>query len=284
MNLPAQKTIFWPVLAPFKAIPRLINIGGIDLAASLAFFTVLSLLPLVALMAMLLIAIGPADGVVDVLTEPLYYLFPASLDLINEAIGNLLGGSLTIGILATINLILGANGLFAATSRAINRVFGVRNTRAIQITIKSVGLITFLVVLFMFSIGLSGVIQALIRLSQESASITLGLSTLAIFILGAFATILPAIFTAVIFTIVYYRIPDAPVQLRDAIFGAIIAIILFEIGKHIFFWANNLNTYRANVYGPITSVVVLMLWAFVASLIFLYGAAIARTARELRPK
>lgn len=284
MNLPAQKTIFWPILAPFKAVPRLINIGGIDLAASLAFFTVLSLLPLVALMAMLLIAIGPADGVVDVLTEPLYYLFPASLDLINEAIGNLLGGSLTIGILATINLILGANGLFAATSRAINRVFGVRNTRAIQITIKSVGLITFLVVLFMFSIGLSGVIQALIRLSQESASITLGLSTLAIFILGAFATILPAIFTAVIFTIVYYRIPDAPVQLRDAIFGAIIAIILFEIGKHIFFWANNLNTYRANVYGPITSVVVLMLWAFVASLIFLYGAAIARTARELRPK
>ncbi len=284
MNLPAQKTIFWPVLAPFKAVPRLINIGGIDLAASLAFFTVLSLLPLVALMAMLLIAIGPADGVVDVLTEPLYYLFPASLDLINEAIGNLLGGSLTIGILATINLIIGANGLFAATSRAINRVFGVRNTRAIEITIKSVGLITFLVVLFMFSIGLSGVIQALIRLSQESASITLGLSTLAIFILGAFATILPAIFTAVIFTIVYYRIPDAPVQLRDAIFGAIIAIILFEIGKHIFFWANNLNTYRANVYGPITSVVVLMLWAFVASLIFLYGAAIARTARELRPK
>ena len=284
MNLSTRKTIFWPLLAPFKAVPRLTNIGGIDLAASLAFFTVLSLLPLVALMAMLLIAIGPADGVVDVLTEPLYYLFPASLDLINEAINNLLGGSLTIGILATINLIIGANGLFAATSRAINRVFGVRNTRAIRITIKSVGLITFLVVLFMFSIGLSGVIQALIRLSQESASITLGLSTLAIFILGAFATILPAIFTAIIFTIVYYRIPDTPVQLRDAIFGAIIAIILFEIGKHIFFWANNLDTYRANVYGPITSVVVLMLWAFVASLIFLYGAAIARTASELRPK
>ncbi len=284
MNLLAQKTIFWPALAPFKAVPRLINIGGIDLAASLAFFTVLSLLPLVALMAMLLIAIGPADSVVDVLTEPLYYLFPASLDLINEAIGNLLGGSLTIGILATINLIIGANGLFAATSRAINRVFGVRNTRAIRVTIKSVGLITFLVVLFMFSIGLSGVIQALIRLSQESASITLGLSTLAIFILGTFATILPAIFTAVIFTIVYYRIPDTPVQLRDAIFGAIIAIILFEIGKHIFFWANNLDTYRANVYGPITSVVVLMLWAFTASLIFLYGAAIAKTASELRPR
>ena len=284
MNLPAQKTIFWPVLAPFKAVPRLINVGGIDLAASLGFFTVLSLLPLVALMAMLLIAIGPADGVVNVLTEPLYYLFPASLDLINEAIDNLLGGSLTIGILATINLIIGANGLFAATSRAINRVFGVRNTRAIKVTIKSVGLITFLVVLFMFSIGLSGVIQALIHLSQESASVTLGLSTLATFILGAFATILPAIFTAVIFTIVYYRIPDTFVRLRDAIFGAIIAIILFEIGKHIFFWANNLDTYRANVYGPITSVVVLMLWAFIASLIFLYGASIVRTASELRPK
>ena len=58
--------------------------GGVDLAASLAFFTVLSQLPLVALMAMLLIAIGPSDGVVDVLTEALSYLFPASQELISE--------------------------------------------------------------------------------------------------------------------------------------------------------------------------------------------------------
>ena len=91
-NTPSKYTFLWPFIAPIQAVRRLIKVGGTDLAASLAFFTVLSQLPLVALMAMLLIAIGPADGVVDVLTEALSYLFPASQDLISEAIDNLLGG------------------------------------------------------------------------------------------------------------------------------------------------------------------------------------------------
>ena len=283
-NITSKCTFLWPLIAPIRAVQVLLNANGTDLAASLAFFTVLSQLPLVALMAMLLIALGPSDGVVEVLSEALHYLFPASRDLIDDAINSLLGGSLTIGILAVINLMIGANRLFAATTRAVNRVFGIRNTKVVQVTIKSVSLATVVVALFMISVGLSGVIQALIRLSQESAPVTHGLSTFATIVLGIAATVLPAVITAFIFAIIYYRIPNTRVQKRDAIFGAIIAIILFEIGKHVFFWANNHDTYQANIYGPITSVVVLMIWAYIASFIFLYGAAIAKTAGEIRPR
>ncbi|MCY4475978.1 MAG: YihY/virulence factor BrkB family protein [Chloroflexi bacterium] len=280
----SRYNLLWPLIAPFRAVPTLLNANGTDLAASLAFFTVLSQLPFVALMAMLLIAIGPSDGVVEVFTEALHYLFPASRDLIDDAINSLLGGSLTIGILAVVNLMIGANRLFAATTRAVNRVFGVRNTKVVQVTIKSVSLATVVVALFMLSMGLSGVIQALIRLSQDSATVTHGLSGVATIILGAVATIIPAILTTVIFTVIYYRIPNIRVQLQDAIFGAIVAIILFEAGKHIFFWFNSLDTTQANIYGPITSVVVLMLWAYIACFIFLYGAAIAKTAADIRAK
>ena len=276
--------LLWPLIAPIRAVPTLLNANGTDLAASLAFFTVLSQLPLVALMAMLLIAIGPSDGVVEVFTEALHYLFPASRDLIDDAINSLLGGSLTIGILAVVNLMIGANRLFAATTRAVNRVFGVRNTKVVQVTIKSVSLATVVVALFMLSMGLSGVIQALIRLSQDSATVTHGLSGVATIILGAVATIIPAVLTTVIFTVIYYRIPNIRVQLQDAIFGAIVAIILFEAGKHIFFWFNSRDTTQVNIYGPITSVVVLMLWAYIACFIFLYGAAIAKTAADIRAK
>ncbi len=283
-NITSKYTFLWPLIAPIRAVQVLLNANGTDLAASLAFFTVLSQLPLVALMAMLLIALGPSDGVVEVLSEALHYLFPASRDLIDDAINSLLGGSLTIGILAVINLMIGANRLFAATTRAVNRVFGIRNTKVVQVTIKSVSLATVVVALFMISVGLSGVIQALIKLSQESAPVTHGLSTFATIVLGIAATVLPAVITAFIFAIIYYRIPNTRVLKRDAIFGAIIAIILFEIGKHVFFWANNHDTYQANIYGPITSVVVLMIWAYIASFIFLYGAAIAKTASEIRPR
>ncbi len=282
-NLPENEATFLAKLF-YKALRQLLNANGTDLAASLAFFTVLSQLPMVALVAMVLIAVGPSDGVIDVLTEALHYLFPASHDLIDDAIGSLLGGSLTIGILAVINLMIGANRLFAAATRSVNRVFDIRNTKVVQVTIKSVSLATAVVALFMLSIGLSGVIQALISLSQESAPVTHGLSAFATIILGAIATIIPAVLTTIIFTIIYYRIPDTRVRLRDAFSGAIVAIILFEIGKHVFFWFNSHDTNQANIYGPITSVVVLMLWAYVASFIFLYGAAITKTAADLRSK
>ena len=283
-NITSKYTFLWPIIAPIRAVLILLNANGTDLAASLAFFTVLSQLPLVALMAMLLIALGPSDGVVEVLSEALHYLFPASRELIDDAINSLLGGSLTIGILAVINLMIGANRLFAATTRAVNRVFGIRNTKVVQVTIKSVSLATVVVALFMISVALSGVIQALIRLSQASAPVTHGLSTFATIVLGIATTILPAVITAFIFAIIYYRIPNTRVLKRDAIFGAIVAIILFEIGKHVFFWANNQDTYQANIYGPITSVVVLMIWAYIASFIFLYGAAITKTSSDIRPK
>ena len=268
----------------YKAFRQLLYAGGTDLAASLAFFTVLSQLPMVALMAMILILVGPSDGVVDVIGEALHYLFPASQGLIDDAINKLLGGSLTIGILAVMNLMLGANRLFAATTRSVNRVFDIRNTQVVQVTIKSVSLATFVVALFMLTIGLAGVIRALIQLSQESAVVSHGLSTAATITLGAFATVIPAVLTTIIFTIIYYRIPNTRVQLRDAFFGAIVAIILFESGKHVFFWFNSHDTNQANIYGPITSVIVLMLWAYVASFIFLYGAAVTKVVSDLRSK
>ncbi|MYE54399.1 MAG: hypothetical protein F4X34_04280, partial [Chloroflexi bacterium] len=50
-----------------------------------------------------------------------------------------------------------------------------------------------------------------------------------------------------------------------------------------FFWFIDLATNRNVVYGPIASVVVLLMWAYISGLIFLYGAAVARVASELRP-
>ena len=66
-------------------------------------------------------------------------------------------------------------------------------------------------------------------------------------------------------------------------FGATVGIVLFEIAKHLFFWFTNLTSQRNAVYGPIASIVVMMTWAYIAGMIFLYGAAITRTAGELRP-
>ena len=112
-----------------------------------------------------------------------------------------------------------------------------------------------------------------------------GGSTVWLVFSGAVSAVLPPILTVVVFAVVYYHLPNARVQWPDAAFGGIVAVILFEFGKHLFFWLTSVSiaTQRSAVYGPMAGFVVLLMWAFAAGLIFLYGAALVKAARELRP-
>ena len=266
-----------------RAARLLLHTGGIDLAASLAYFTILSFLPLVALIVMAVAVFGDPEGVSVKLTEILVYYFPASDDLIREAVENLLNGSLVFGLVALAGLVLGANGLFMAANRSVNRVFGIEARRVVQITIAEVAIATSVAILFLLSLGLTGLLQVAVSFSEGIVEVTGGVSTVAVVVLGIVSTVLPAVLTAAVFAVVYYRLPNVDVEWRDATFGAMIAIVLFEIGKYLFFWFINLSSQRNAVYGPAASVVVLMMWGYIASLIFLYGAALVRAAGELRP-
>ena len=273
----------WRGTALIRAARLLLHAGGIDLAASLAYFTILSFLPLIALIVMAVAIFGDPVGVSAKLTEILVYYFPASDDLIREAVENLLNGSLAFGLLALISLVLGANGLFMAANRSVNRVFGIEARRVVQITITQVAVATPVAILFLLSLGLSGLLQFAISFSEGVVEVTGGVSAVAVVVLGVVSAVLPAALTAAVFAVVYYRLPNVDVEWRNATFGAMVAIVLFEIGKHLFFWFTNLSSQRNAVYGPVAAVVVLMMWGYVASLIFLYGAALASAAGELRP-
>ena len=267
-----------------RAVRILLNAGGIDLAASLAFFMLLSLLPLVALVIMGIAVFGNPEAIGQGLTEVLTYYFPTSQDLIEEAVENLLDGSLAISLLALISIVVGANGLFMASNRAVSRVFGVETRGVVQITAAQVSIATLIVVLFLLGIGLTAFLQVAVSLGAGIAETTGTVSSVGLIVLGIIVSeVLPVLSTAVIFAFVYCRIPNSHVEWKDATFGAIVAVALFEVAKHLFFWFTGLAGQRSVVYGPIASVVVLMMWGYIAGLIFLYGAALARTAGELRP-
>lgn len=273
----------WRGKAIFRAVRVLHQSGGIDLAGSLAYFTILSLFPLLALVIMGVVYLGDSEGARAQITNLLAYYFPASGDLIQEVIGGLFGGSLTLGAVALASLLIGANGLFRATDRAVNRVFGTLGRGVVQATAAEIALAALLTILFLLSLCLTAVFYTVLNLSDDFFP-NAGLGTAIIAgLLSVLSAVLPAILMAVIFAFVYRQMPNVRVEWRDAAFGAMIAIALFEIAKHGFFWFIDLATNRNVVYGPVASVVVLLMWAYISGLIFLYGAAVARVASELRP-
>ena len=274
----------WRGAAMFRAVRILLDAGGIDLAGSLAYFTILSLLPAVALAIMAIAAFGEPEAIKETLTATLLYYFPTSQSLIHDAVEHLLSGSLAIGLLAFVGIVMGANGLFMAATRSVNRVFGVDTQKTLHVTVLQATLTTIIVLLFLLSVGLTASLQVALRFSEGIAESLGALSGVVVLALGSASALLPAFLTMAIFALVYYLMPNARLEWRDAVFGAVAAIVLFEAGKHVFFWFTGLAAQRNAVYGPIASFVLLLMWGYVAGMIFLYGAALTRAAGELRPQ
>ena len=273
----------WRGVSMIEAARLLIRAGGIDLAASLAYFTILSLLPLAALVMMTATVFIDPETVRDQFTATLIYYFPSSQELIYEAVDNLLGGSLFIGVVALIGIAVGANGLFMAANRAVNRLFGAEGKKIVQMTLAEVSIAALVMVLFVLSLGVTAFLHVVVSFGEGIVQSTGSVSVAAALVLGAVSTVLPIILTMLILAFVYRRLPNVHVEWRDATFGAMIAVVVFEMAKHMFFWFTSLTTHRHAVYGPIASVVVLMMWGYIASLIFLYGAALAKCAGDRRP-
>ena len=274
----------WRGRAIIKAVPQLYSAGGVDLAASLAYFTILSIFPILALLIMGIAVLGEPDAVGQWVAESLIHYFPASRQLIQEALVSLLSDSLAFGIIALVGIVFGANGMFRAARRAVNRVFGIDRQSIIRATVFDMVIATLFGIMFLFSILLTALLHTAINFSQGFAVTAWSISNLIAILLGLVATLLPIAVTALIFAIVYHHLPNTRVGWRDATFGALIAIVLFEIGKHVFFWFIAVVSQGGQVYGPVASFVVLLMWAYAAGLIFLYGAAVTRISGEIRPR
>ena len=86
---------------------------------------------------------------------------------------------------------------------------------------------------------------------------------------------------SLLFAMMYKVLPDVKMAWRDVWIGALATAVLFEIGK----WAIGMYLGRAGVastYGAVGSLVVLLLWVYYSSQIFLLGAEFTQVySREM---
>lgn len=274
----------WRGRALYVAARGVVDQGGIDLAASLAYFTVMSFFPIIALVAMAVALFGDPDAVAAGVAVLVVQYFPASADLLTEAVQELFKGRVALGIVALVGTLLGANGLFMAASRAVNRLFGAESKGFFSTTVSEAAVAATVIVLFCLSLLLTALFQVGLGQYSDFAARLGSAAGYVLWTLGILSAVIPALITALLFTAIYRYMPNTQVHWRDAAYGGLVAMLMFELGKHLFFWLSGLATQRSLVYGPVAAVVVLLMWSFLAGLIFLYGAALTKAAGELRPR
>ena len=78
-------------------------------------------------------------------------------------------------------------------------------------------------------------------------------------------------------------LPHAKLSWQDVIVGAFAAGLLWELAKYVFlFFVTNYLTLSNLVYGSLTAIIGFLTWAYLSSLIFLFGAHVNLRYKQRR--
>lgn len=91
-----------------------------------------------------------------------------------------------------------------------------------------------------------------------------------------FIMVLPYLFEFIMFTFFNWVLPSCKVRLRYAVIAGFLTMILFEIAKYGFIlYLHYVPTYRL-IYGALSTIPIFLIWMYVSWLIILLGALVCQ--------
>lgn len=250
---------------------------AMTLGASLAYYTVFSLAPLLLTVISIAGLILGRETVQNQLQMQIQTLIGAGSGdqiktMLTAATQHQSGGILgtVIGIVV---LIIGATGTFASLQDALNRIWHVKpdplagGIRAfLTKRLVSFGMILGVAFLLLVSLALSAILSA--------AGTWIGRmlpSWLSSSLLQAVGFAVSFLVISALFAALFKILPDMKIGWHDVWVGAVVTSLLFSIGKlGIGLYLGKSAT--ASAYGAAGSFVVIVVWLYYASLILLFGA------------
>jgi membrane protein len=261
----------------YGAAVELIADNGLVLAASIAFFTIFSLAPLLLLVVALAgLAFGQDQTRGEIQNQFESLMGPDSAQFIASVISGASKGARGVAAVISIGtLIFGATGVFVQLKAALNSVWGVqlksekpRNTLVRLIWDRVVSFAMMLVIAFLLLASLA-ISAALAALARWSSALVPGWELLTQILNGSvsFAVI------TFLFGAAFKILPDVRIGWRVVWFGGAVTALLFTVGKELIGMYLGRDSI-ASVYGAAGSMIVILMWVYYSAIIFLYGAEV----------
>lgn len=242
------------------------------LAGNLAYVSLLSLVPLVAVI-FALFAVFPVFADISVQLRQFIFtnFMPATGDVIEHYIDQFIANASRMTAVGAAGLVVTSLLLMYAIDSALNTIW--RSTR-VRPRLYSFALYWMILTLGPLLVGTSVAISSYL-LSQRWAS---ELNSLMDDVLRIF----PLLLSWLSFWLLYSLVPTVRVPPKDAVIGAIIAAVLFELGKKVFtLYITMFPSYQL-VYGFLAVIPLLFIWIYWTWCIVLLGAEITVTFGEYR--
>ena len=238
-------------------------------SAELAYTTILALVPLITVIFSLLSAFPMFDEISQSLKRLIYSnLVPTASDTIQNYLEQFIANTKKMTFVGIIGLMVTSLLLINSINNALNRIWRTKRKRSFMYNLTMYWtILTLGPILVGSSIAVSSYIFSLKWLST-AASGDLLLSTL------------PFIISIVGFWLLYSIIPTESIPFKEAAIGALVAAILFEIGKRAFaLYVTSFPTYQL-IYGIVSSIPIMLVWIYCSWCIVLFGAEFAATLTD----
>lgn len=250
------------------------------LGASLAFYTLLSLTPLLIVVVSIGGLVFDLQTAESEIVRQIHSLIgPEGAKLVQAVLAGSrgTGHGVVATLLGLVILLFGASAVLLELRDALNTMWdlpaAVRTTRQKIMSIIRARLFSFALVLaigflLLVSLGLNASLLVLGKLFQ-------GVLPASGPVLYVLSSLLSLMVITVVFGAIYKIMPDVRIKWRDVLPGAIITSVLFTSGK-LLIGLYLRNARMAPLYGVATSMAVLLLWVYYSSQIFFLGAAFTK--------
>lgn len=273
-------TYFVQLLAKLKRVPALcvyvfkrMQENRLKMVAGhLAYVTLLSIVPLVAVVFSILSAFPMFESLKVQIEQYVYENFiPAAGDIIQQNLTEFVENASKASAIGIAFLIIFALLLISNIDKVLNQIWRSPNKRPLVISFSIYWMVITLGPLFLgASLAISSYI---ITLGGLESGVFSGLME---FVLRW----LPLLFSILAFLMMYLLVPNVRVRFVDALIGAVVAAALFELSKKGFsLYISNFPSYQA-IYGALAAIPILFVWVYLSWIVVLIGAELTASLPE----
>ena len=247
---------------------------GFLLAGAVAYYALLSIVPLLILFAIALSHVIDQAELLATIGRYLEWLVPSQSRAIVAELKNFLDHRDVIGWVLLVTMLFFSSLAFTVLENAMSVIF----VHRVAIRRRHFLISALLPYLYILCLGVGLLLVTLVAgslqaIGQESVQL-LGRDWSLHGVSGALLYLLGVSGEVFVLTSVYLVMPVGRLSLRHALIGGVTATVLWEITRHVLVWYFATLSQVSVVYGSLTTAIVVLLSLEIAAALLLFGAQV----------
>jgi len=244
---------------------------GTFLAATIAYYALLSLFPLI----LVLVSIAGFDlvrgGTINQLIDLVNRTIPQFSDLIKENIEAVVATRGEVGIIGIIGLLWVGTAVFDALEYALDQIWG-KSESKLLFRARLLGVVVVIGIVFILI--LTSLFFPILQIIRD---VWLGILSgdTDVSVLNPYLWIFNVFIVIGVFGAIYHFVPSKRPPVKDIWKGAVTAGIIWELARRVFSWYLKRVSGFTAIYGSLGIVVGFLLWLYILAIITIFGSEVA---------